>query len=192
MSYDITLAARAPGEDWDDVLDRLEQSALDDEPLSPDHRAELALVLDRIEGRLAGLLGGWSRFTPSEDGTLVGELSAAQGGVQVSLHDDSAFVSYPYWEQADPTAFHAAVAAVVDVVAEETGYEAYDPQQGGGFDGTFHDGSGLDVVRRISAGEDVPAGPEPVVAEMPPGAGRAIAYGFGVALVLLVVLLLVR
>ncbi|TQK72114.1 MULTISPECIES: hypothetical protein [unclassified Nocardioides] len=190
MSYDITLAARAPGQDWDDVLDALEQSALDDDVLPAERRAELVAVLDRIEGRLDGLLGGWSRFTPTDDGTLAGELSSAEGGVQVSLHDDSAFVTYPYWEQQDPAAFHAAVAEVVRVVADQTGYDAYDPQRGDSFDGTFDDGSGLDVVRRINAGEDLVAA-SPASEDLPPRTGRAIAIGFVVAVVILVLVLLV-
>ena len=146
--------------------------------------------IDTIKG-VQLKVDGEARQWPTGDGTLAGELSSGEGGVQVSLHDDSAFVSYPYWEQADPAAFHAAVAEVVRAVAEETGYDAYDPQRGDSFDGTFHDGSGLDVVRRINAGEDLVAASPPGSEGLPPGTGRAIAVGFAVALVILVVVLLV-
>ncbi|MDQ6522362.1 hypothetical protein RB608_02070 [Nocardioides sp. LHD-245] len=185
MSYDITLAARADGQDWDDVLDALELAALADVPLSPEGRAAGMRVLDRIGVRVAGTLGGWNRFEPTADGTLVGTLTATEGGVQVSLHDDSAFVSFPYWDQSDPDAFHAAVAAVVRIVGEETGYDAYDPQTGSDFDTTFADAGGLDLVRRLRAGEEPGTAPRVDVA-------RAVVFGIGVAMVGVLVLLLLR
>ncbi|WGX98647.1 hypothetical protein [Nocardioides sp. L-11A] len=185
MSHDITLAARADGQDWDDVIDALERAALADVALSPERRAVLVGVLDRIESRVAGLLGGWERFAPSGDGIVAGTLSAAEGGVRLSLHDDSAFVSFPDAEQEDPDAFHTAVAAVVRIVGEETGYDAYDPRTGEDFDTTFADAGRLDLTGSLRPTEESESAPRVDVA-------RAVVFGIGAAMVGVLVLLLLR
>ncbi|GAA1522160.1 hypothetical protein [Nocardioides humi] len=122
MSYDIALGPSRPGR----------------RELTPERRAALVGVLDRIAARLAGLLGGWERHDPAV-GPLVGRLTAEEGGVRVSLYDGSALVSVLGREQAAV----AAVAEVVRVITEETGY-AYDARKAG--DGV------LDVGRAVLFG----------------------------------------
>lgn len=148
MSYDIDLVTRAPGQDWDEAL----EATVDAPEPTAEERAALVAVLDRIEARLAGVLGPWETSV-ADEGTVIGELTDLETGVQVGLYATSASVTYPYWEQEDPAAFHAAVAEVVKVVAEETGHTAYDPQTGEEWDGTFEDERGIEVVRQLHSGE---------------------------------------
>ncbi|PVG81717.1 hypothetical protein DDE18_17205 [Nocardioides gansuensis] len=167
MSYDIAFVSRAPGQGWDDAL----ESTGSGQDASPEERARLARVLDRIEAGVQGTLGPWERYD-EEDGSLVGELTDPTTGVQIGVYSSMASLSYPYWEQDDPAAFHAAVRRLVAVVAEETGMEPYDPQTGEAFDGTFEDESGLEAVRQLGADMGVPdhaaAAPVPDPTRQPP------------------------
>lgn len=129
MSHDISFVFRAPGQDWEDALDSTGDSP---EP-SPEERARLRAVLDRIEGRAQGILGPWER-RDAEEGSLVGELSDPATGVQIGVYSSMASLSHPSWQQDDPAAFHGAVRHLVAVISDETGMEAYDPQAGGAFE----------------------------------------------------------
>lgn len=146
MSYDILLVDRAEDEDFDGAVERWESLAEQDAPMSPDRRAALHEQLDRIGVRLAGL-DSWQRHEGEDVCGLTGESLP----VSVDLEAHGGTISYPYWEQDDPAGFHRAVAQVVRVAAEETGLDAWDPQTGEPFDGTFDDERGLEAMRRITA-----------------------------------------
>lgn len=146
MSYDILLIDRAEGEDFDDAVERWESLVERDAPMLPERRAAVQDQLDRIAARLAGL-GTWERQEADEVCGLVGESLP----ISVDLEAHGATISYPFWEQDDPAAFHRTVAEVVRIAAEETGLEAWDPQTGEAFDGTFADERGLEAMRRITA-----------------------------------------
>lgn len=165
MSYDITLAPRRPGEPWDEALERL------DSPEAADH-GDLLETWYRIEGRLRVVLAEEEvdvvRSDDAQD-LVVGELTVLRTGLQVALHRGSASVSFPYWEQQDPGGFHRQVAEAVRVVAEETGYAAFDDQTGEDFDGSVQDGPGLAVARELSDGAGHDARPSR------PGPGRQAA-----------------
>lgn len=157
MSYDISLYPRTPGQDWDSVIeaDQQEGPAMDQAQLD----SGLA-TFRRIEARLREQLTEPVEVWVAEetDGDVVGELSATESGLQVELYDRSASVSFPYWEREDLPAFHDLVRRAVAIVADETGYQAYDNQTGSTFDGTFDDEAGRDLTRRLSTGEGT--GPE--------------------------------
>lgn len=146
MSYDILLVDRADGEDWDAAVERWESLVEEDAPAPPERLAAMRERLDRIALRLADL-DTWTRY----DADGVSGISGESVPISVDLEVYGGTVSYPYWEQDDPTAFRRTVADVVRIAAEETGLEAWDPQTGEAFDGTFHDERGLEAMRRIAA-----------------------------------------
>lgn len=153
MSYDIVLLPRRPGQSWEDAL----------EQRSPDDRspAELRQVWARVEARLTETLTGevesWTAepdFTPTAGAgyeQTIGELNVVDAGIQIELFHGQAAVSFPYWDREDRAAFHDQVAEAVRVLAEETGYSAYDPQADRPFDGTFADDEGLAFTQQLGA-----------------------------------------
>ena len=154
MSYDITLMPRRPGQDWDEALEESNGTEVAD-------RAELLRVWSRIEARLRDVLTGQVESFSSEPGSedsTIGELSALDTGIQVELFPGQAAVSFAYWEQDDPEDFHRQVREAVRIVAEETGYAAYDPQTDAEFDGTFDDEPGLTFTQQL---RDQPAADQP-------------------------------
>ncbi|AXH96813.1 hypothetical protein [Ornithinimicrobium avium] len=70
-------------------------------------------------------------------------------------------MSFPYWEHEDPEGFHEQVRQAVTIVAQETGYEAYDPQTQDAFDGTFADEEGREATRVLSGEVVDEGGPSP-------------------------------
>lgn len=136
MSYDITLYPRQPGQDWDEVIaaDELDGPAMDEAQL-----AAGVSTFRRIEARLREQLTEPVEVWVAEetDGDVLGELTATESGLQVELYDRSASVSFPAADRPDREAFHRLVRKAVRIVAEETGYEAYDPQLRAPFDGTI-------------------------------------------------------
>ena len=153
MSYDILLYPRTPDQPWDDVLAADEEGA-DDATLADGAALEQGVAtFRRIEGRLREVLSGELETWVAEEtgGDVYGELSDPATGLQVELFAGSASVSYPYWEHADLESFHEQVRETVRVVAEETGYDAYDPQTGAGFDGTLADEAGREATRQLDS-----------------------------------------
>lgn len=153
MSYDILLYPRTPGQTWEEVV-----AADEDEPSSSvlDDEAALAAgtaTFRRIEARLRELLPEELETWVAEEtgGDVYGELSVPSTGLQVELFARSAAVSFPYWDHEDIPSFHAQVRRTVAVVAEETGYQAYDPQTGETFDGNFDDERGREAARQLDA-----------------------------------------
>lgn len=177
MSYDITLLPRRPGQDWDDVLRR--------PPADGRDRQQLLAVWDRVEARLRDALPGqvevW-RSAPDTDTPTIAELTVMETGLQVGLYAGTASVSFPYWEQDDPESFHRTVTTAVRVVAEETGYAAFDPQTDAPFDGTFDDERGIEFTRGLSHGSGgaIFAVPDPgASATSGPAGSAAPAQGSG-------------
>ncbi|WP_134771979.1 hypothetical protein [Ornithinimicrobium flavum] len=150
MSYDISLYPRTPGQDWDSVIEADQQEGPEMD------RAQLdsgVATFRRIEARLREQLTEPVEVWVAEetDGDVVGELTALDSGMQVELYDRSASVSFPYWGREDLPAFHDLVRRTVAIVADETGYQAYDNQTGSTFDGTFDDQAGRELTRRLGA-----------------------------------------
>lgn len=153
MSYDIVLLPRRPGQSWEEAL----------EERSPDHRspAELRGVWARVEARLTETLTGEVESWTADPGSAssagpgyertIGELNVVDAGIQVELFHGEAAVSFPYWEREDPQDLHAQVTEAVRVLAEETGYFAYDPQTDRPFDGTFDDEAGVAHTQQLAA-----------------------------------------
>lgn len=155
MSYDILLYPRTPGQSWEEVLAADEEEA-DDATLADEAALEQGVAtFRRIEARLLDLLPGDLETWVAEEtgGDVFGELSVPDTGLQVELFAGSAAVSFPYWERPDLDAFHEQVRQAVRVVAEETGYEAFDPQTDATFDGTFDDEAGRAMTRQLGESE---------------------------------------
>lgn len=155
MSYDIALYPRRPDQSWDEAIDAAEA---DDEALAADEQALAAGVETwrRIEERLREVVTGPAETWVAEEpgGDVYGEFTALETGIQVELFDRSASVSFPYWDDADEERVHRETQEAVRVLAEETGYEAYDAQTGAPFDGTFDDEAGRAVVRDLQQSGD--------------------------------------
>lgn len=176
MSYDIALYPRQPGQDWDAVIEADQQ----DGPAMDQAQLDAGVAtFRRIEARLREQLTEPVEVWVAEetDGDVVGELDATESGLQVELYDRSASVSFPYWERDNLPAFHDLVRRAVAIVADETGYQAYDPQTGSAFDGTFSDESGLAATRSLAAGEDPGATAGAVGADASGAAGAAVGSG---------------
>ncbi|MDO5740794.1 MAG: hypothetical protein Q4P07_11685 [Ornithinimicrobium sp.] len=156
MSYDILLYPRASGQGWESVLAA-------DEVDTPDHitgdeglLAEGVATFRRISSRLENFLTGEVETWVAEEtgGDVLGELSEIDSGLQVELFHGSGAVSFPYWEREDPESFYTKVREAVRIVAEETGYQAYDPQTDQDFDGHIADAGGLEAARTLAGGPD--------------------------------------
>lgn len=162
MSYDILLYPRRPGQDWAEVVEADEEETPDEVLEDEDALAQGVETWRRIEGRLRDQLDGPLETWVAEEtgGDVFGELSATDSGLQVELFHGSAAVSFAYGEHDDLEAFHRQVRKAVRIVAEETGYQAYDPQTEEGFDGTFADEAGREAVRTLTADPEAapPAG----------------------------------
>ncbi|GAA1173698.1 hypothetical protein GCM10009584_13550 [Ornithinimicrobium humiphilum] len=159
MTYEIALYPRRPGQDWAEVVAADE---LDGPPMDAAALEAGVATFRRIEARLREVLTEPVEVWVAEetDGDVVGELTATESGLQVELYDRSASVSFPTEETAGRARVHDLARRAVRAVAMETGYEAYDPQTGRGYDGLFDDGSDDLVDDAPAAGVPAtPAGP---------------------------------
>lgn len=159
MSYDILLYPREPGQDWQAILDADEadtpQELLDDEAAM---NAGVE-TFRRIESRLRRFISGETETWVAEEtgGDVLGEFTDLTSGLQVGVYHGSAAVTFPYRPVDNLAGFHIKVREAVRIVAEETGYEAYDPQRGADFDGTIDDGPGREAAAKLAAGGGAPA-----------------------------------
>lgn len=141
MSYDILLYPREAGTDWNAILEADEadtpQEVLNDEAAM----SSGVETFRRIEARLRKFVTGDVDIWVAEEtgGDILGQFTAADSGLQVELYHGSAAVMLPFREEPHAPGMHIKVREAVRIVAEETGYEAYDPQTGTDFDGTVHD-----------------------------------------------------
>lgn len=188
MSYDILLYPRQPGQTWEQVVEADEQDG--PEGTQADLDAGVA-TFRRIEARLREQLTEPVETWVAEElgGDVYGELTALDSGLQVELYDRSASVAFPYGGDTDRTELHDRARHAVRIVAEETGFEAYDPQRGRGFDGLFDDEAGHEAARSLT--EQGGAGPDregtdeegygvaAAGATAAPGAGAAPVTGTG-------------
>jgi hypothetical protein len=180
MSYDILLFPRHPGQDWEEVLAADELDGPEGTQADLD---EGVATFRRIEARLRDQLTGPVETWVAEEvgGDVYGELTVPGSGLQVELYDRSASVSLGGGEgDGDAEAAHEQARMAVSVVAEETGYEPYDPQRKADFDGT--------VVAAVE--EPAPSAREAALMAMrrDPGVMRRRAYlylGIGLVLALL-------
>lgn len=143
MSYEIALYPRRPDQDWDEAIAAADT---DDDVLAGDEDAlrrgvtTFRVIESRLRQQLSGEIEAW--FAEETGGDVYGELTASGSGIQVELFDRSAAVTFPLadeWQgdEEDRATLEREVRQAVQVVAEETGYTAYDPQTREAFDGTF-------------------------------------------------------
>lgn len=134
MSYEILLYPRTPGQGWDEVLAADEVDGPQMDLVTLNHGVAR---FRRIEAALRDQLTEQVRtWVPEQlDGDILGEFQTRDSGLRVDLYDRSASVSAPAGDHAD--AVHDLVRRAVEIVAAETGYEAYDPQAGTTWDGSF-------------------------------------------------------
>lgn len=139
MSYEILLFPRTPGQDWVEVLEADES---DGPPMDLAALNRGVARFRRIEAGLREHLTEPVRTWAAEDadGDVLGELQTRDSGLRVDLYDRSASVSAPL---GDPSAAghdadrQALLRQAVEIVAAETGYEAYDPQTRASWEGSF-------------------------------------------------------
>lgn len=130
MSYDFIVLHRQPGQSWEQVLEALEQLAMEgaDRRLSPVARARAEWIADRLQAHDPQL----ERFTSEHYIELDRQ---DDSGVQVSLFEHELGVTVPYWHTG-----HAARAVMrlvwsyLAILEQETGWETYDPQLGRSLD----------------------------------------------------------
>lgn len=152
MSYDILLYPRRAGQDWTEVVEADEEETDDDVLLDQTVLADGVSTFGRIEARLREQVTGPVETWVAEEagGDVFGEFTATDTGLQVELFHGSAAVSFPDGEHDDPDSVRELVQQAVAIVAEETGYEAYDPQTEDTFDGTFAEEAGREDTRVLS------------------------------------------
>lgn len=152
MSYEILLYPRTAGQDWDEVLaaDEADSPEMD---LTTLNRGVASFR--RIEARLRDGLNEPVRTWAAEDltGDVFGEFQTRDSGLRVDLYDRAASVSAPYGGPSDPVL--DLVRQAVEIVAAETGYEAYDPQVGNTFDGSFDDEAGQASLSEVTDRDDL-------------------------------------
>ncbi|USQ77351.1 hypothetical protein [Ornithinimicrobium cryptoxanthini] len=152
MSYEILLYPRTPGQDWVEVL---EADEVDGPEMDLATLNQGVARFRRIEARLREQLTEPVRTWVAEelDGDVLGELQTKDSRLRVDLYDRSALVSAPYGGPG--AAVHDLVRQAVEIVAAETGYEAYDPQVGSTFDGSFDDEAGQASLSRVPDQDDL-------------------------------------
>ncbi|MDI1462141.1 hypothetical protein QEZ54_14300 [Catellatospora sp. KI3] len=117
MSYDLIIIPREPGQDWDDALEAAEQA--DDEELAEANPAVWARIAARVRELLPDAVDHGD------------ELDDEATGIQVECWGAEAAVSAPYWHTgATAERVMALMYEAAEIVAEETGLHAYDPQTG--------------------------------------------------------------
>lgn len=123
MSYDLTLVKKLQGEDWDTALDRMEENAALDTPLSQGMRQAWKTAANRI-------LGIDPRFE-FHDGPESLELIHDEYGMVVGMLESEAGVSVAYWHQGDDSDRVMRITGeVVDILKEASGWSVWDPQLG--------------------------------------------------------------
>ncbi|MEZ3179229.1 hypothetical protein KYY02_11170 [Streptomyces pimonensis] len=123
MSYDIDFLRRRDGQSWDEVLEAMEDTADDSEPIP------------------ARLLGAWGRIVPQAR-ALLGEvniteheqesrdLSHSDTGIDLSVFGDEVSITVPYWYAGDNAAVvRGTVFALSAIVEKGTGLTAYDSRR---------------------------------------------------------------
>ena len=161
MSYDILLYPREPDQDWGAVL-AADEADTPEEVLADENALAAGVgTFRRIESRLQRFLTGETETWVAEEtgGDVLGEFTDVATGLQVSLFHGAASVTFPYRDVDNLSGFHIKVREAARIVAEETGYEAYDPQTGATFDGTVHDGAGREAAR-LAGYPDAAADPD--------------------------------
>ncbi|MGX1545523.1 hypothetical protein [Streptomyces adustus] len=122
MSYDIYFLNRRDGQSWDEVLEAMEDTAEDSEPIP----APLLEAWDRIVPQARRLLGP-AEITEYEQESR--DLSHSGTGIGLSVFGDEVSITVPYWHAGDEAAVVLGlVSALAAVVEKETGLTAYDPQ----------------------------------------------------------------
>src|SRR3954470_1647375 len=115
VSYDVMFYALAPGENADEVLERLGE----DEPArDPQLEAELARVLTEADPTLE----------PVRDEQGVVQLDGPE--MQAFLEPGHLVVNVPYWSSVDVAALLRRLEAIADALRAWRGWVAYDPQLG--------------------------------------------------------------
>lgn len=180
MSYEILLFPRQPGQDWDEVLAADEADTPDEVLNSEDAMAEGVATFRRIESRLRRFLPGEAETWVAEEtgGDVLGEYTDADTGLSVELYHGSAQVSFPYRPVDNLSGFHIKVREAARIVAEETGYEAYDAQTRASFDGTIRDEEGRAAALlnptddRVDGDDDLATDP----ADLAPPSGAPVVH----------------
>jgi hypothetical protein len=120
-----------------ETVERLEER---EEVAAPD-----PVIAERNRGIADALVGTSSDYTESEirfdviaeqNGISVEEARAKhryielteEGGVQITLSDDHAWINFPYWDSLDPKHLADEIAKASNVIREEIGWQLYDPQ----------------------------------------------------------------
>jgi hypothetical protein len=111
----VMFFALAPGEDADEVLERLGE---DEPPRDPHLEAELARVLTEADPTLE----------PVRDEQGVVQLDGPD--LQAFLERGQLVVNVPYWSSVDVAALLRRLEAIADALREWRGWVAYDPQLG--------------------------------------------------------------
>jgi hypothetical protein len=123
MSYDLIVAEKAPGEDWATVLSRIEAAPGPGGTLSETRRG----VWERVAARLLTIDGQFERF----DAPAFIEVSHETLGIQVSMFEQEASVSVPFWHEGGAShSVMLVVGQIVEVVRELSGWSVWDPQLG--------------------------------------------------------------
>jgi hypothetical protein len=119
VSYDLYMLRPQPGEDPMDTLERL---GAEEEPKAPD--PAIAERNRRIADALVALNPA---YTESEIDQRDLEL-VDERGLQITLSDDEASITFPYWDSLDPAQLVQEIEKAATAIAKETGWQLYDPQ----------------------------------------------------------------
>lgn len=142
MSFDLYFVERRPGEQWHDVMTRIEEAAGGDRTLDDDDAA----AWDRIVGEVSPILDG---ITIHRNGGSF-ELDHEATGLQLSMFPSEIALSVPYWYDGDEAvSVERLLRDVAAAVERATGLTAYDPQADAAFLAT-EPGAAADTFDHVS------------------------------------------
>ena len=137
MSYDLYMFSPEPDAGPMDTLERIEER---EEAAAPD--PVIAERNQRIADALIVMNPNYAKseikfdVIAEQDGISVEEARAKhryielsdEDGLQITLSDYQASITFPYWESLDPKILAEKIAKASTVIAEETAWQLYDPQ----------------------------------------------------------------
>ena len=152
MSYDLYLLEPVAGQD---PMETLEARAGDESPLTAGAAERNRRIADALK---AANPAYHPMDSPSEEYIAVTD----QKGIEVSLFEDEAAITFPYWDSLDTGYLLQEIERAAAIVSAETGWKLYDPQlekfldpsrDGAEFRKAF--GAGTRVVNEINEEQQV-------------------------------------
>ena len=139
MSYDLIIAPKAADETWEVALDRLSVGTGLDRALGDESRRMWTALAQRLQAADQDI----DQFESQSEVELTWE----RYGIQLTLFDQQAGLSVPFWRTSDDgRLLLGVVGGIVDAVREASGWSVFDPQ----LDREIESGTDLDAEAPVA------------------------------------------